>query len=493
MNIFDYFKQKNIDTVNVSFYRKIDEWNSWYRSNVRRFHFYKVYTGSGGYCKKRRLSLGMAKQVSEDMANLLLNEKVKYVIGQPGEDSGNVEDSASNATYDYVKSVLESNGWPVLGNEYQERKAATGTVAYVPYISDGVADESGNLTGGQVKINYLSAESVFPLSWENGRVTECVFAFQKSWLRKKYVQLQFHRLVNTEDGQQYVIENQVLENTTGAGKELLPEEWKQLKPFENLAERVETGSDQPQFVIDKLNIVNNADEDETNPMGMALFANAVDVLQSIDLKYDSYGNEFDLGKKRIFVSPQAMRLVNGDPVFDTNDTVFYQLPEDYAGDEGGFLHEVDMSLRIEEHSRAIDDDLNLLSLKCGFGKDHYKFEAGQVRTATEVVSENSDLFRTLKKHEIILDSVMKELIRIIIRLGIVTGVPNLVPDPVITIDFDDSIIEDKVAERVSDRQDVNMGAMSLPEYRAKWYGETEEQALKRLPNTEDDLQEEPED
>ena len=44
-----------------------------------------------------------------------------------------------------------------------------------------------------------------------------------------------------------------------------------------------------------------------------------------------------------------------------------------------------------------------------------------------------------------------------------------------------SIIEDKTTERQSDRQDVAMGAMSLAEYRAKWYGETPEQAQKNLP------------
>lgn len=52
----------------------------------------------------------------------------------------------------------------------------------------------------------------------------------------------------------------------------------------------------------------------------------------------------------------------------------------------------------------------------------------------------------------------------------------------ITIDFDDSIIEDKQTERQEDRQDVAMGAMSLQEYRAKWYGETEEVAEQKLPD-----------
>ena len=86
-------------------------------------------------------------------------------------------------------------------------------------------------------------------------------------------------------------------------------------------------------------------------------------------------------------------------------------------------------------------------------------------------------FRT----EYSLDEVLKELIRIIIRLGIASRVTGLNEDTDITIDFDDSIIEDKQTERNEDRKDVSMGAMSLPEYRAKWYGETEEKAAARIP------------
>ena len=90
------------------------------------------------------------------------------------------------------------------------------------------------------------------------------------------------------------------------------------------------------------------------------------------------------------------------------------------------------------------------------------------------------MYRMLKKHETILEDVLKRLIRIIIRLGIVTG-NTLDQNTDVVIDFDDSIIEDKGAERQQDRQDVSMGVMRHEEYRAKWYGETVEQAKKNLP------------
>ena len=110
MNIFNYFRKKGIDTVDASFYRKIDEWISWYNSNVRQFTFYKVNTGRGTSKRCRRKSMGMAKKLSEDIADLLFNERVMITL----------EDET---TQEFVQKVLDNNHFLVMGNDYQERKA----------------------------------------------------------------------------------------------------------------------------------------------------------------------------------------------------------------------------------------------------------------------------------------------------------------------------------------------------------------------------------
>ncbi len=195
MDIFSYFRNKGIDTLDASFYKQIEIWRSWYNSNVKKFHRYKVYRGNGTHVNCTRYSLGMAKKVCEDMADLLLNERVTITI-------------ADNVTDVFVKQVLQDNTWGELGNEYQEWKAALGTVAYVVYVKDAVVDESGRMTGGNVGINYVEASNIFPTSWQNKVVTECIFAFHKTYKRKKYVHFQYHRLedIPGENRRQYVIE-----------------------------------------------------------------------------------------------------------------------------------------------------------------------------------------------------------------------------------------------------------------------------------------------
>ena len=463
MDVKKYLNNAGYDTVDASFYSLIRVWKSWYEGNVNKFHRYRVYNGKD-YVSCRRLSMGMAKKLSEDIADLLLNERVQITIQDV-------------TTSDFVMNTLNKNNFSVLGNDYQERKAYTGTVAYVPYLDNIQVGEDGRILpgdGGRIKINYVSASNIYPLSWDNGYISECAFVFPKIIKATKYAHIQLHLVKENE----YVIENHIVECSAGAGREIPVEKWKDLTGFKTMTDRIHTGSLERQFVIDRLNIANNSDKD--NPMGVAIFANSIDVLRGTDIVYDSYMNEFVLGKKRIFAAPELLgRDALGNPVFDPNDVVFYQLPEGYL-ESGKPLEEVDMNIRADAHQKAINDNLNLLSMKCGFGQNHYKFENGSIQTATQVISENSDMYRSINKHEIILEDVLKELIRIIARLGRVLG-SGTDPDTEIVVSFDDSIIEDKTAERQQDRQDVSMGVMRHDEYRAKWYGETEEEARKNLP------------
>ena len=109
-------------------------------------------------------------------------------------------------------------------------------------------------------------------------------------------------------------------------------------------------------------------------------------------------------------------------------------PEDT--DNNRIITPIDMTLRTQEHNTGIQDQLNLLSSKCGFG------ESLQIRPGWRGHSdaghpENSTMFRTIKKHEIILEQVLTELCRIILRLGNTAMNAGLNEDVEVTIDFDD--------------------------------------------------------
>ena len=463
MNVFGILAERDFDTVPASFYSQVKSWRSWYDGYVKDFHTYHVFNGQNRV-ECRRYSAGMPKKISEDWANLLMNEKVSVTL----------EGEAEQA---FVDTVFQSNSFWVKANEMQELKAAGGTVAYIPRVEGVVVNaETGALAGkaDEIKLDYCTAENIYPLSWENGVVEECAFTAEKTVGGKRYLYMQIHKL----DAGLYVIENLLFEDGNGGLKQVSLES---VPGFENVSEEIRTGSSERQFVIDRLNIANNVDP--TLPMGVAVFANAIDNTKAVDVAYDSYVNEFVLGKKRIMVKPEAQKDIDGNPVFDPNDTVYYVLPED--SESGSTVEAIDMNLRIADHSEGLQTMLNMLSAKCGFGENHYRFNSGNISTATQVVSENSTLFRTIKKHEIILESVLKELCRIILRLGNAYMGATLDEDVEISVDFDDSIIEDETANFARDMQLLNAGILNDWEFRAKWLNEDEETAKRMLPRMQD--------
>ena len=445
------------DTVDSKFYSLIDVWKSWYDGDVKDFHSYTVWNGIEEL-ECHRYSVNMGKKVCEDWANLLMNERVNITLEGKKEQA-------------FVDAVLGNNNWEVKSNEFQERKAAVGTIAYVPIVEEmGVDPDTAEVKDtGKIHINYVTAANIYPLTWDNGVIRECAFVSRKRVDDREYTYIQVHRL----NGGEYDIENHLYD----ADEVPLTS----VRGFETIPPVVHTGSDKPQFVIDRLNIANS---DEENPMGVAVFAYAIDQLKSIDITYDSYVNEFVLGKKRIVVQPEATKDINGRPVFDKRETVYYVLPEDRAAN-GNILQQVDMTLRTAEFNTGMQDMLNVLSSKCGFGENHYKFDQTSIATATQVISENSTMFNTIRKHEIILREAITNLCRTLLRMGNRYMGAELDENIEISIDFDDSIIEDKQADFNRDKIMLDSGIMNDWEFRMRWMNEDESTAKAALPKMQD--------
>lgn len=415
-------KRRCSGTVSDSTYNHISEWMSWYQGTVKEFHTYWIYDGIKSK-KETRYRLGMAKKVCEDWANLLLNEKVSIKAGSFDKK---------------LEEILTRNNFEVQGNKLIEITFALGTGAFVEYL-----DPDGNET-----IDYIRADMIYPLSWDNGDITECAFGSVKTVNEKDRIYLQIHRKGIEDKGENpdmYYIENKYLDADTGDEVEL-PDDIEELIPTEY---------DKPMFQIITPNIVNNLELD--SPMGISVFANAIDQIKGCDLVYDSYMNEFVLGRKRILVPlSQAKIMQQGEkgtqPIFDPNDTVYFVLPDDRNSDMK--LTEVDMTIRAQEHEQGINKSLDLMSMKCGMGTGRYKFESGGVKTATEVISDKDDLYQSLQKHKIPLTAAIEAMVKALHFMG------NHSDEIEVHVDLDDSIIEDTATTVNRNIELVNAGLRS---------------------------------
>lgn len=400
--IRQYLSSNGYNTASDDTYSHIDEWLDWYQGDVPRFHNYMIYNGVVS-TKQKRYRLGMAKKVCEDWANLLLNEKVAIKAG---------------AYEERLNAILAANNFKVRGNQLIEIAFALGTGAFVEY-----KDAQDNIV-----IDFVRADMIYPLSWDNGDITECAFGSARVIDGKEAIYLQIHRY-GKEEGENpalYYIENKYIHAESG----------QELDIPDDVIPIINTGCDTPFFQIITPNIFNNIDLD--SPLGVSVYANCISQLKGCDLVYDSYMNEYVLGRKRIMVPiTQAKKMMEKDgisaPAFDPNDTVYYLMPGDNRDENK--LEQVDMSIRAQEHELGIQRSLDILSLMVGLGTGSYQFNASGVKTATEVISDKSDLYQSQQKNAIIIEAALIAMVRAVAFLD--DG-----STPEVTVDFDDSIIED---------------------------------------------------
>ena len=269
----------------------------------------------------------------------------------------------------------------------------------------------------------------------------------------------------------YVIKNYMFKGKYSSFVEANDEE------KEGFLDEFDTQSDTPWFSIIKPNICNNIDSE--TPFGLSVYANAIDTLKCLDNAYDGLDNEVTIGRRRTFVAEEMLTYDNGEGkmVFDPNDISVYRMPKGFNKD--AMIEHDDANLRSDQFINSVNYQLNILSSKVGFGQERYKFDGQAIQTATGVISENSDMFRTIKKHEQMLEDSLVTIIKAIAYASTTFGKANI-DASVVTIDFDDSIIEDRGAEKVRAMQEVSQNLRSKESYIINYRNLNEQQVKEEL-------------
>ena len=438
---------------------------SWYRGDVPSFHNFSEYNGHEVLYQKK-CSLNMAKRVCEDISSLTCNENINIIM-DPSPESEYLLGA------DGMTGILgECDFWSQLASMY-EITCALGTGAFEVLV-DGLIDLNGGVVAStdktKIKIINHNAFNIIPISWDSNRnIREVCFVDSYKIKNDTFVDLRLHVI---ENGVYHIINKrlQYVNNINYVVLNNLPD---------GVIEDFNTGSDIPWFSIVKLPIV--LSQDIGSPLGSSVYGSHTAVLQCIDEAFNDLCIELKRGSKKTFIDRSMLeRDSSGNLIYPSSNNA-NRLDWIYVGDglnsnSEKYIQEFNPTLRIEQLTNALRESINIFASMCGLGDSFYKFTAtgGVTKTATEVVSEQSDLYRNIRKLEIGLEGQLLVLFRGLLYASNYILGTNYNIDVPISIEFDQSIIEDKQAIRSRALEEVKLGIMTPKEYRHRFLPELED-------------------
>lgn len=421
--------------------KQIDLWDSAYKGNPEWIHKKWTSALNNTYSHTQK-SLNMPKILSKKMASLVFSKKVNILVTPhvDGPKKDTDDDQGANDANNFIQDTLDDNYFYNNCERYLEYMFGTGGMVIRFYIANG-----------KVKIRFATADAFYPISQDENGVTECVIASKFVKGGKYYTLLEWH----LEDDKNYIVRNDLYESIDsnsnddlGTSVPLSIVYGDSLKPESNYPK---TSYSRPTFIYLKPNLANNFSYN--SPLGISIFANAIDTLKQLDQAYDMLNQEMEMGRRRIIVPDNLMsRGINrytGDPEFHMNfDERVYQsfTPDDMSG-RGTTSPEpkdITLPLRTQEIIETINSLLDILAAQTGFSAGSFSYSNTQgLETATGVISRNSDTYQSKNSHETILEDAFKKMCQTILELGKAAGIYTDDTNIDVSVNFDDSIAKDR--------------------------------------------------
>ena len=430
-------------------------WKLLWKGFYKPWHLILAPTVSNPEAKREAYRMNMAKALCSEMAGLVWGEECSVNVSMEGRES---DEDNPDPLNEWMQKVLVKNAFREKMQESIEEGLALGGAAYKTW-AEAKHDENGNELPETRKImlGYAMADQFVPIAWDNAKVYEGVFISRIAKGGYYYTRLEWHKW----NGTTYVITNELYRSEIQKGanpedtQDILGVRYPLAEIYPYLDEITEVPVEESLFTYWRTPIANNLDDN--SPLGMSIYGNALETLHALDICYDSFVREFRLGKKRIIVPARAVRSVvdpqSGKLVryFDAMDETYEALASDTPDDLK--ISDNSVELRVEEHVAAINAFLSILCMQVGFSAGTFTFDQhGGLKTATEVVSENSKTFKTIKTIQNQLRPAIEHLVRNIIDVAILyemtdengTSIESLAANGYnVNITFDDGVTQDR--------------------------------------------------
>lgn len=485
----DVFELDGVPAFREFYQLFIFAWQSVYKGFYKPWHLVPIKTLNNPKGKTRTLAtMNAGKMACSQMARYAWNERCTITASIAGRDPESKEPDPLN---EFLQEVLQENSFGTAFGDLLEKIMALGGGTLKEWV-EVPKDENGNDAGeGKVKIGYVMASQFVPTAWNNSIVNSGIFISREARDGFYYTVVEWHHY----DGHAYRITNDLYRMPIKETEE--PQNilgwWYPLNQIYPLLSPDTIIEDAKAAYFQYIKPFGANFADDNSPLGMSIYSTAMNTLHGIDIMFDSLQREFVLGKKRIIAPARAMRMsvVNNGSTpqryFDADDEVWEALATDNPEDLKIYDNSVD--LRVDEHITGINGELSILCNQIGFDPGTLSFDQSKgMKTATEVISENSKTFGTVKAHENNIRDALERMVDAIFDLACKyeltykgQSIESMISGGYsVAVNFDDSIVEDKAAE--IDRGVMLVGAnlMSKKRFMVETLGMTEEDAEKEL-------------
>ena len=242
----------------------------------------------------------------------------------------------------------------------------------------------------------------------------------------------------------------------------------------------------PLFTYLKTPGMNN--KDINSPLGLSIFDNAKTTIDFINRTYDEFMWEIRMGQRRVIVPEQLTQLKiqndRGDIKFkrrfDVEQNVYMQIAT--GNMDSGNIIDITTPIRSSDYISAISEGLKLFEMQIGVSSGMFTFDGQGVKTATEIVSENSDTYQMRNSIVALVEQSIKELCISMCELGKAVSLykGNIPKLDDISVNLDDGVFTDRHAELDYWMKMVAAGFATQKRGIAKTLNITEDEAAKEL-------------
>lgn len=398
-------------------------------------------------------SANLAPAIASELARLVTLEMKSEITGGA---------AANYLNEQYKHKVLKEL------RRYVEYGCAKGGLIMKPYI-----------TQEGMEVQFVQADCFFPLGFDSsGRISQCAFTEQLRKGNKIYTRLEVHTLQN--DRVHIINRAFVSTNDYSLGSEIQVSSvnrWSELAADVTLE-----GADRLLLGYFKVPMANAYDSD--SPLGVSIYSRAVSLIKEADRRYSNICWEYEGTQLAVHVATSLLKYDKQNDRFEYpggKERLYRNVEYNTGPTDKPYMDTFSPTIRDVSLFNGFNNQLKLVEFNCCLAYGTLSDPQSVDKTATEIKTSKQRSYVMVTDTQMALQEALEDLVYAMDFWAALYGLVPSGDDYEVSFDWDDSVIVDAEEERNQDRNDVAMGVMRLEEYRAKWYGETLEEAAKNLP------------